>query len=481
MSIYLIGLSLFRNLFFGVANLPSCFTMKKLIFHLKFLTFFYAYSTNLSLADTFDWIKISPQIRIEELDSDLFPSDFSKEMAQKLLNHSASISPESITIFNLKNEILALFPCRFDVLRWSGADWQNEYKGNFAGFNCDPHFFVKDDVLYSLGNINSREVHSTLLSFDFVSGEWIHHIVENMPVNFRSDLAFLTTDLLMSFELKDSQKSQNWRTGFYLDFSEKTWKNLKIKAPSQFFHASHWAHFFELADFTLLFATSFPGKTNWLIVEKSNQTIHLPSQKSSLKSLDYSVVIAQKNTIMLLDQKGESFLMDVDEHFQKSKQVGEIFTDQPIKITGSGFRNLTSVFLIGGSFFMLLFLWLSKRKPSNQNSAGFHQPKSGLKLNDIYSHVSSFQGQSIAVEDLDSILGLEKIANLDSRRVTRAKWIRSINSQSFDENGHELILRTRSVEDNRIIIYSIHKMNPENFMFQEKLKKYNFSYLEIYL
>jgi len=440
--------------------------MKKLIFHLKFVVLISAFSIDFSFADSFDWIKISPQIRLERLDSDLFPSDFSKEMAQKLLNHSASNSREPITIFNLHNEILVLFPCRFDVLRWSGTDWQNEYKGNFAGFNCDPHFFVKDDVLYSLGNQNSREVHSTLLSFDFASGDWIHQVVKNMPLDFRSNLAFQASNLLMSIDLTNSKKSNIQNSGYCLDFEERTWKNIKVNIPEQFYWNSNFAHFFELKDFALLFATSFPGKTNWLIVEKSKQTIHLPSQKSSLKSLDYTLVIAQKNTIKLLDQKGESFLMDVDEHFQKSKQIGGFYLEQPTKLAPTKLKNILAIILIIGSLVLTFLLWLRQRKVIKQISATHILPENLPGLKSKYSRLSNFQGESLSVEKLDYLLGLEAISNIDSRRVARAKWIRSINSQSFDENGHELIVRTRSAEDNRIIKYSITKIKNNKFKFK---------------
>jgi hypothetical protein len=45
-------------------------------------------------------------------------------------------SNDPITLFYVKDQLLALLPCRFDVLRWTGDGWENLLRNsmNYFGF-----------------------------------------------------------------------------------------------------------------------------------------------------------------------------------------------------------------------------------------------------------------------------------------------------------------------------------------------------------
>jgi hypothetical protein len=106
--------------------------------------------------DRFDWLRINPTESYADFAWESLPKGITQAMVESLVVSPQIIdeyitSEDPLTLFYFKDQLLALLPCRFDVLRWTGVGWENLYKGTSSGFNCHPHFFVREGKLYSMG------------------------------------------------------------------------------------------------------------------------------------------------------------------------------------------------------------------------------------------------------------------------------------------------------------------------------------------
>ncbi|TNV67741.1 hypothetical protein FGO68_gene7123 [Halteria grandinella] len=61
----------------------------------------------------------------------------------------------------------------------------------------------------------------------------------------------------------------------------------------------------------------------------------------------------------------------------------------------------------------------------------------------------------VDVHQLDELLGIAGLESLDYRRVRRSRYIKAVNQQYQVQAGKELIVRTKSEVDKRIILYRI--------------------------
>ena len=132
----------------------------------------------------FDWIKINPDESFERFAWESLPQGISQMMVESLLASPYLTTTDPMTLFYLQGQLLAVIPCRFEVLKWTGDSWENLYKGTGSGFNCHAHFFVRDGKLYSMGRYGFWRGHSELLEFDFDTGYWEFVPVSSPPSNY---------------------------------------------------------------------------------------------------------------------------------------------------------------------------------------------------------------------------------------------------------------------------------------------------------
>ena len=160
--------------------------MKAVLF---FVVLFFSFLTlpaqsDWASVDKFDWIRINPKETYAAFAWEKLPQGITQAMVESLVASPYISSADPITLFSLKDQLLALLPCRFEVLKWTGDRWENLYKGTSSGFNCHPHFFVREGNLYSMGRYGFWQGHSELLRFDFVEGSWDPIPVVSYPKNY---------------------------------------------------------------------------------------------------------------------------------------------------------------------------------------------------------------------------------------------------------------------------------------------------------
>lgn len=96
----------------------------------------------------FDWVKIDHTESFVNFAWESLPQGISQEMVEALLASPYLTTDDPITLVYFKEQLLALIPCRFEVLRWTGDSWENLYKGSGSGFNCHAHFCARGKIVF---------------------------------------------------------------------------------------------------------------------------------------------------------------------------------------------------------------------------------------------------------------------------------------------------------------------------------------------
>ncbi len=180
----------------------------------------------------FDWIRINPTEPYADFAWEVLPQGITQAMVESLLASHYISSTDPITLFYVKDHLIALLPCTFEVLRWKGDGWENLYKGTSSGFNCHPHFFVREGNLYSLGRYGFWRGHSELLKFDLVKGIWDPVSVASQPKYYTGVGIFVDGDRIFSilgeYIHQPSQLFESEKNGYLLDFKNQSWSSIAV-------------------------------------------------------------------------------------------------------------------------------------------------------------------------------------------------------------------------------------------------------------
>lgn len=415
----------------------------------------------------FDWIKITPYERYDDFEWTVLPAALTKEMTVSLLQYSEFNSRDPITVLHLDGEILALLPCRFDVLKWSENGWINLYQGTYAGFNCNSHFFIKNEILYTYGTYGFWKNHSELLYFDFEMGEWQNVQVDNIPQDYGGNASFISGSNLLSIlgnHINQSAKKYSYEpNGYYLNFIEKKWSKLRIDLPNMELRDNKDIVYFDLKDFGLVIYYRYLAADGALLLDKSDLSIKFYKKLIDRRDSSFLIAVGNQNKIDVYFKNSPRISLDLDQEIKKFDPVGKvILEDSKEAIPDSTEFDWTksSLAFLGFSILIFAIIWLSRKKIRmktfsiwKKNLRKKTKPK--LKELNLIPKILPFGGKELTGEQFDEILDLHLIHNLDTRRVMRSKIIKVINDQYLNKNGIELITRIKSNEDKRIISYSI--------------------------
>jgi hypothetical protein len=114
------------------------------------------------------------------------------------------------------------------------------------------------------------------------------------------------------------------------------------------------------------------------------------------------------------------------------------------------------LFAIAGIFWWRINLNSKKEEPESSELPTAIGTVDGDE--DIVRMVARLLAHPVALVDvhqLDELLGIAELESLDYRRVRRSRYIKAVNQQYQEQAGKELIVRTKSEVDKRIILYRI--------------------------
>lgn len=420
--------------------------------------------------DRFDWLKIDPTESYADFAWERLPKGITQAIVESLVDYPPITdeyitSDDPLTLFYLKDQLFALLPCRFDVLRWTGDAWENLYKGTSSGFNCHPHFFVREGNLYSLGRYGFWRGHSELLKFDFESGGWNPIQVASPPINYAGVGIFMDGDRIFSilgeYIHQPAQQFEPEKNGYLFDFKNQSWSTLQLDFPEKSENSLWILPSYDLKDYGIQLY-QYKAENGLLLLHKKEQALYFAPDNDFGKFQYFSMVAASGNRAVFWDRFGDSTELVPEKNFEKRFiKVGEIKFEQERSTSWwMDWRYL----LVGvlGILVVLGGLWRwMPRKAQVEESESLEMPleigavdeEEGMvrMVARLLAHPSSV----VDVHQLDELLGIAGLESMDYRRVRRSRYIKAVNQQYQVQAGKELIVRTKSEVDKRIILYRI--------------------------
>ena len=439
---------------------------------LFFVGLFFSCFTLLAQSDKqpfapFDWIKINPKESFDRYDWETLPQGITQVMVESLLASPYLTTDDPATLFQVKEQLLAVIPCRFEVLRWSGDSWENLYKGTGSGFNCHAHFFVREGKLYSMGRYGFWRGHSELLEFDFQTGYWEFVPASSPPINYGGVGIFVDGDRVLSILGEIIHQPSNVfypdKNGYVYDFKSHAWSSVQLDFPSQKNLSSWIMPSFDLKNYGIQLY-QLEAHLGLLLLHKKENTLYFAKDNNFGKFRSYSMAVALDNNAVFFDKYGDpTFLLPPTAPLDNFKKVGDIRLAKQTSSFGMeewSFSILAALGLllaIGGTFW-----WRN-----NQFSKKLHSAEpiaSAVELGtvdgdqDIARIVEKLLAQPLLLVDvhqLDALFGISSLESLDYRRVRRSRYIKAVNQYFQSQQGRELISRTKSEVDKRMILYRI--------------------------
>jgi len=416
---------------------------------------------------SFDWVKINPDESFDRFAWESLPQGITQVMVESLLASPYLTTPDPITLFYLQGQLVALIPCRFEVLRWTGDRWDNLYKGTSSGFNCHAHFFVREGKLYSMGRYGFWRAHSELLEFDFGTGYWEFVPASSPPMNYGGVGIFVDGDRVFSILGENIHQPSNVfypdKNGYVFDFKSKAWSSIQLDFPNQKNLSSWIMPSFDLKDYGVQLY-QLEAHLGLLLLHKKENTLYFVKDNNFGKFRFFSVAVALENNAVFFDKYGDpTFLLPPTAPLEKFTKVGDIRFNQQTSSFGLedwSFAILAVLLLsmaVGGG------LWFRKNHLSKKSDPAEPLPpveEQGTVdgVEDMARLVAKLLTQPVLLVDvhqLDQVFGASELESLDYRRVRRSRYIKAVNQYFQAQHGKDLIVRTKSETDKRIILYRI--------------------------
>ena len=435
------------------------------VVHRKFvlaLIFLLSLFSHLNYAQSFDWFKIFPLAINNEDTWQYLPDGLTAEMMIQLSDSPYITSEFPITILPKNGEFYALFSCRFEVLKWTGKEWINLYKGSNSGFNCKAHFFLRNGKIYSHGRYGFWSSHSELLEFDLKNGVWENIHVQNIPNFYEGGYIFVSQNKIFSLKGRYIQQSKDTydyeENGHIYDFENQEWLKIYLKLDNSELEIKRSDYSYDLKDYGL---GIFFRNSEWgaLIMDKDQLSFHfVKMDKSLLEKYKYSY--GKDNEFFVVNWKNQFFQFDFAQILlNEAILIGEI--DNYTKRFGLNKNNVFFLTVVLSIIFIIIFY--SHKLKLNRLFI-----KSDLAIPDVEIQDDDFEevqqaidileqhkNEVFDVQSLDEILRLNKILNTDYRRVKRSRLIKAVNDYYFEQKGNFLIERVKSDEDRRVVYFKI--------------------------
>jgi hypothetical protein len=413
----------------------------------------------------FDWLKINPNESYADFAWESLPQGITQAMVESLVASPYITSADPITLFYLKDQLLALLPCRFEVLKWTGDAWENLYKGTSSGFNCHPHFFVREGNLYSMGRYGFWQGHSELLKFDLVKGSWDPVSVSSSPKYYAGVGIFVDGDRVFSilgeYIHQPAQLFESEKNGYLFDFKDQSWSALQLDFPEKSASTQWILPSFDLKDYGIQLY-QYKADIGILLVHKKQNSIYFAQDNDFGKFRVYSVAVATGNSIVFFDKYGDPTFLTPEKDFEKRfKKVGQItFEQQRSTPWWMDWRYLLAG-VLGALMVMGGLWWWMPRKAKEEEPESLELPLEIGAVDEeegmvrMVARLTAHPTPVVDVHQLDELLGIAGLESLDYRRVRRSRYIKAVNQQYQEQKGKELIVRTKSEVDKRIILYRI--------------------------
>ena len=123
----------------------------------------------------------------------------------------------------------------------------------------------------------------------------------------------------------------------------------------------------------------------------------------------------------------------------------------------------TLAILMGGAFLFMLFERMTYRGrtrlvPVDLSDGGTKPMTLSMETETMLVH----SGQKLGSDAFDRIIGLDQVESPETRRSRRSRYIQLVNAEAQARFGRDLIVRERSEEDKRVMLYRIIQLDGEH-------------------
>ena len=201
-----------------------------------------------------------------------------------------------------------------------------------------------------------------------------------------------------------------------------------------------------------------------LLVHKKENTLYFAKENDFGKFRFYTVAVGSGNSAVFFDKYGDpTFLLPPTAPLEKFTKVGDIRFNQQTSSFGLeewSFSILAGLLLLmaGGGGLWWRKYHLSKRSEPAESLPPAEEQGTVDGVEDIARLVAKLLAQPVLLVDvhqLDQVFGASELESLDYRRVRRSRYIKAVNQYFQAQYGKDLIVRTKSETDKRIILYRI--------------------------
>jgi hypothetical protein len=201
-----------------------------------------------------------------------------------------------------------------------------------------------------------------------------------------------------------------------------------------------------------------------LLLHKKENTLYFVKDNNFGKFRFFSVAVALENNAVFFDKYGDpTFLLPPTAPLEKFTKVGDIRFNQQTSSFGLEDWSFAILAVLLLSMAVVGGLWFRKNHLSKKSDPAEPLPPveelgtvDGVE--DMARLVAKLLAQPVLLVDvhqLDQVFGASELESLDYRRVRRSRYIKAVNQYFQAQYGKDLIVRTKSETDKRIILYRI--------------------------
>ena len=319
-----------------------------------------------------------------------------------------------------------------------------------TGYNFDAYQFIRKDTVYSFGGYGFWTENNLLTYFSLLRKEWNVYSVGNFPP-YNPDFEKAPTYKFSFYDEKEDALFVLRQNAFYkYSFENGQWERLGDLALSNTFPEKGTfgiSNLHKLNDSTVMM---MGGLRAYYVVPRNNviYDVTLPNGKNAnaarrINPLGFHCGYDLENEILLAkfsDKVEHGYLFEYVNRIPKRiNSESKLYTTPLISAEGK-FGIAIFLLIITGLF---LATWL-RNSYSKRRYQYFTEAQ--------WKFIQMLNRGGMETDDLNDFLGLQD-SSWEVQRRKRSEYIKMINELSMNKVGCEVVLRKRSKEDKRHILY----------------------------
>jgi hypothetical protein len=333
-----------------------------------------------------------------------------------------------LDVLEIENEVYALARGRLDVYHWSNGEWVNLYRGIFHGHNFYSKNFTRKNELYSFGGYGYWSRHGQVIRFSREKGDW--------------ELIECTKDLDHSL----AYSVENGLRLFGYECVEIDMDKEVVRPYSTGADMEQYKFLSNLMDIEFENYIYFPSSRPVIAVDKRTHQFYysddLPFTYKYSRNPIRGIFHIYGDSVRIYDGEGV-----LDKQISFASEMGKFYkkgTDDGAPLLANGMVGLSVVVLLT---LLGMFIVVNRKNKLKKD----HQ------LYEIIRQLTEKQESGITMEELDTILQIQHLANPDTLKFRRSQMIKDINELYMLTHRKILISRVRDASDKRRYVYVIHK------------------------